>query len=44
MWYVYFKNMIKNANSLLNDIFEEHQPAVLDSVQGNFGFLDTVKF
>lgn len=35
MWYMYFKNMIKNGNMLLNDIYEEHQPAVLMNVQGN---------
>jgi len=34
MWYIYFKNMIKNGNNLLNDIFEEHQPAIIENVQG----------
>lgn len=28
MWYNYFKNALKNANLILNDLFEEYQPTV----------------
>lgn len=35
MWYAYFKNMIKNANIILNDIFEEYQPVVSINTEEN---------
>jgi hypothetical protein len=28
MWYSYFKNALKNANMILNDLFEDFQPAM----------------
>lgn len=33
MWYAYFKNMIRNANTIINDIYEEHQPGVQMNAQ-----------
>ena len=39
MWYAYFKNMLKNANIILNDIFEDHQPAVNVNNRGYILFL-----
>ena len=32
VWYVYFKSMLKNANSILNELFEEYQdPVAIDN-------------
>lgn len=28
IWYLYFKNMLYNAHSLLNELFEDYQPAL----------------
>ena len=28
--------MIRNANTIINDIYEEHQPGVQMNAQGNF--------
>lgn len=39
MWYAYFKSLLRNANIILNELFEDYQAACNLDVNGKYNQL-----